>query len=95
MKIVNPSFGLQPMDAAETKASNGAVDWSKDPIAIIGNAKPNARELLSGLRDKLGAHRSVDNVDYMSKESAAQPAPPALIDQVTKSYKAAILALAD
>lgn len=95
MKIINPSFGLQAADAAEATAAHGAVDWSKDPIAIISNAKPNARELLDGLRDKLGAFRPIDNIDYLSKESAAQPAPPALIDQVTKSYKAAILALAD
>lgn len=95
MRIVNPAFGLQN-EAAQDNASSGiAVDWARDPIAIISNAKPNALELLEGIREHLGAFRDTDNIDYLSKDSAAQPAPPELIDKVTKNYRAAILALAD
>lgn len=96
MRIVNPSFGLpEADDNASDAAVAGAVDWGKDPIAIISNSKPNARELLEGVKEKLGAVRAIDNIDYLFKNSAAQPAPPELIDQVAAKYKGAILALAD
>ena len=96
MRIVNPTFGLP--DEAETmieRVGTGAADWGKDPIAIISNSKPNARELLEGVRDAMSAFRQVDNIDYHFKDSAAQPAPDALIELVAKNYKGAILALAD
>lgn len=95
MRIVNPSFGVQPEGTAKQAGSAAATDWLKDPIAIISNSKPNAQELLMGLRDAMGAYRSVDNIDYMFKDSAAQPAPPELIAKVAADYKGAIVALAD
>ena len=96
MRIVNPTFGL-PGEAAEEAASTGPAPtaWLSDPIAIISNAKPNALELLEGLRRKMGTFRATDNIDYLSKDSAAQPAPPELIDRVAANYRGAILALAD
>lgn len=96
MRIVNPAFGLQNEPAQDGAKTAGApVDWANDPIAIVSNAKPNAQELLEGIRTHLGAFRKTDNIDYMYKESAAQPAPPELIDTITQNYRAAILALAD
>lgn len=94
MRIINPSFGL-PEAAENLGGPGGAVDWGKDPIAIISNSKPNARELLEGVKAQLAAHRTVDNIDYLYKDSASQPAPAALLDQVKANYKGAILALAD
>jgi hypothetical protein len=96
MRIVNPSFGLQP-DAgqSENRVDLGATDWLKDPIAIISNSKPNAMELLQGMRTLMGQFRPVDTIDYMFKDSAAQPAPPELIERVAKNYRGAIVALAD
>ena len=96
MRIINPSFALQPQLAAANRSDDRApVDWSKDPIAIISNSKPNAQELLQGVRSMMGDFRSTDNIDYLFKDSAAQPAPAALIDQVAANYKGAIVALAD
>ena len=96
MRIVNPSFGLpEAADNASGPAVTAAADWGKDPIAIMSNSKPNARELLEGVRDKMGAFRETGNIDYMFKDSAAQPAPPELIDQIAANYKGAIVALAD
>lgn len=96
MRIVNPSFGVQPETMGDTGAQpSAATDWLKDPIAIISNSKPNAQELLMGLRAAMGQFRSVDNIDYLFKDSAAQPAPPELIEQVAAKYKGAIVALAD
>jgi hypothetical protein len=94
MRIVNPSFGLA--QEAEKHGDNlTPTDWSKDPIAIISNSKPNAQELLQGVRSMMGDFRSTDNIDYLFKDSAAQPAPAALIDQIAANYKGAIVALAD
>lgn len=96
MRIVNPSFGLpEGADEQSEPVIAGAADWGKDPIAIISNSKPNARELLEGVRDQMGAFRGTDNIDYLFKDSAAQPAPIDLIEQVAAKYKGAILALAD
>ena len=39
--------------------------------------------------------RGTGNIDYMFKDSAAQPAPPELIDKIAANYKGAIVALAD
>ena len=95
MRIVNPSFGLQLQSDAPKAAAGGATDWSKDPIAIISNSKPNAPELLQGVRKLLRERRPIDNIDYLFKDSAAQPAPDDLIEEVSKKYKGAIVALAD
>ncbi len=96
MRIVNPSFGLpEEAENSSEPATAAAADWSRDPIAIISNSKPNARELLEGVRAQMGAYRPIDNIDYLFKDSAALPAPAELIDQVAQNYKGAILALAD
>lgn len=93
MRIVNPSFG-QSSTGGEQLATE-PTDWLKDAIALIGNSKPNARQLLEGVRDGLGALRPVDNIEYVYKDSASQPAPPELIEQVAANYRGAILAIAD
>jgi len=93
MKIVNPSFGVSATGGE--KMAGAPVDWLRDPIALITNAKPNAHQLLDGIRTKLGAIRPIDNIHFHGKDSASQPAPAALYDEVAKNYKAALLALAD
>lgn len=93
MRIVNPTFGIAA-SGGESVAVR-PVDWRVDPIVLFSNAKPNARELLEGMRARLGAFRHVDNIDFMHKNSASQPAPAALLEQVAAKYKGALLALAD
>jgi hypothetical protein len=96
MRIINPSFGLEASEESRGAGSKAvSTDWSKDPIAIMSNSKSNARELLEGVREKMRAYRSVDDVDYLFKTSAARPAPTALYDEISKKYKGAIVALAD
>lgn len=96
MRIVNPSFGLEASDEGRSNAvEKGSTDWSRDPIAIISNSKPNARELLEGVRDRMGAFRSGGNIDYFSKSFSSKPAPEQLYDEVASKYKGAIVALAD
>lgn len=93
MRIVNPSFG-QPA-AADTEGEARTVDWRRDPIILFSNSKPNAQELLAGVRERMSAFRATDNVDFIHKDSPAQPAAPELIAEVASKYRAAVLALAD
>ena len=55
MRIVNPSFGISATSAE--KVTLKPVNWATDAIALVSNSKPNARELLAGIREKLGATR--------------------------------------
>ncbi len=93
MRIVNPSYGIAPQ--GEGTAIAEPVDWLNDPIILFSNNKPNAKELLEGVRDRLAALRRVDNIDYIAKGSARQPAPPELINEVARKYRIALLALGD
>ena len=93
MRIVNPSFAHGPAGAETVRA--GAVDWRRDPILLFSNSKPNAKELLEGLKAKLGSIRSVEGIDLIYKPSASQPAPAEVIDKAAHKYRAALLALGD
>ena len=93
MRIVNPGFGLAASGGEQLVGQ--AVDWGKDPIVLFSNGKANARELLEGIRDRLGEFRPTDNIAYVNKNDVSHPAPPALMDEVVKSYRGALLAIGD
>jgi thioredoxin reductase (NADPH) len=93
MLIVNPTFGIAPPAAKAVPLMS--IDWTKDAIALFSNSKPNARELLEGVMAKLGGSRPVNNIGFVAKNSASQPAPADLIDSVVKNYRGALLAIAD
>ena len=93
MRIVNPTFGISA--AVGEQLVEQPLDWLKDPIALFSNSKPNARELMDGLKSKLAAVRPVDNADFIFKPSASQPATATLSDEVAQKYRAALLALGD
>lgn len=93
MRIVNPTFGVSAAGGEELTGK--PLDWFKDPIALFSNSKPNARELMDGLKSKLAAVRPIDNIDFIYKPSASQPADAATIDDVAHKYRAALLALGD
>jgi len=93
MRIVNPSFGIAA--AAGPPVALKPVNWATDAIALMSNSKPNARELLEGIRAKLGGNRNIDNIEYHAKNSASQPAPKDLIEKVAANYRGALLAIAD
>lgn len=93
MRIVNPTYGESV--AGGEAAATAPFDWMTDSIALFSNSKPNARELMDGLKAKLAHIRSVDNVSFIYKPSASQPAPAATMDEVVQKYRAALLALGD
>ena len=82
MRIINPTFGLTA--AAGPTIALKSINWATDAIALMSNSKPNARELLEGMKAKLGAFRNVDNIVYHSKNSASQAAPKDQIQMVAK-----------
>ena len=47
------------------------------------------------MRNRLSGIRRVDNIDYIAKPSASQPAPPEMLDDVVRKYRIALLALGD
>jgi hypothetical protein len=93
MRIVNPSFGREAPSTEQVAAT--VVDWRQDPIVLFSNSKPNAKELLEGVRDRMGTFRATDNIDYVQKDTSAQPAPSAMVDELATRYRAALLAIAD
>ncbi|MBT6277630.1 MAG: hypothetical protein HOI95_26285 [Chromatiales bacterium] len=93
MLIVNPSFG-QAAGGGET-IERKPVDWKTDAIALFSNSKPNARELLEGVKATFSTSRTVENINYVSKASVAHPAPDDVIQHVAENYRAALLAIAD
>lgn len=93
MRIINPTFGHSATSGSTVSLK--PVNWATDAIALVSNSKPNARELLSGIRDKLGAFRKVDNIDFLAKNSASQGAPKDLLEKVAANYRGALLAIAD
>jgi hypothetical protein len=96
MRIVNPTFALEENSGKQcSDIETVATNWHSDAIAIISNSKPNARELLEGLRAQMSVHRPADNIDYFCKDNAAKPATDALYDEIASNYKGAIVALAD
>ena len=64
MRIINPAFGLEEDGDNQSQAVELLTDWKTDSIAIISNSKPNARELLEGVKAQMGVYRSTDNIDY-------------------------------
>jgi hypothetical protein len=93
MRIYNPTFGISAA-GGETVALK-PVNWKTDAIALFSNSKPNARELLDGIKAKLGGFRAIDNIDFVAKNSASQPASKDLIEKVAANYRGALLAIAD
>lgn len=93
MRIVNPTFGHVPAGAEALKS--GTVDWKSDPILLFSNSKPNAKELLEGLKAKLVSLRPSDGIDFIWKPSASRPATAEQIDGASRRYRAALLALGD
>ena len=94
MRIVNPIFGVAPADSLAAAPAK-PVNWLSDSIVLFGNNKPNAKELLEGLRSKLAGARPLDGIDYIFKDSASQPAPSGMIEAVAQKYQIALLALGD
>lgn len=93
MEIFDPTY-------AATDASSGAsplrpINFARDSIVMFSNSKPNAPELLDGIRSKLHSQYERSDIDFVKKDTASLPAPKPLIEQVASQYQIAIHALGD
>jgi hypothetical protein len=75
-----------PEGSAEARAalglSPGRADWSNITIGILDNKKQHAAELIKMIARGFGARfRNIDIV-MESKESAAVPAPPEMVQRL-------------
>ena len=93
MRIVNPNFGIARDEGPI--AALAPVNWLTDPIVFFSNSKPNAKELMNGLKAKFATIRDVSNIDFTWKPSAGMAATSEMIENVVSKYKIAILGSAD
>ena len=93
MLIVNPAFGRDT--GCLENITDRPFDWRQDPIALFSNSKPNAKELLEGVREALAGLRNNSNIGFVKKDSVSQPAPGEVIEHIAANYRGALMAIAD
>jgi thioredoxin reductase (NADPH) len=93
LRIVDPTFGVLPDDAAAEVQAGGTADWTE--VAIFSNSKPNATELLRGVGERLQAHWELPEIGFASKPNASEPADKDVIDWLAQRYKMVLVAVGD
>jgi thioredoxin reductase (NADPH) len=93
MRVINPTFG-QPTSGHDQAASR-PPDWRRDPICMFSNSKPNANELLLGISSRLEKMLGRKEIAFESKQNAAMPAGPELLDWLARQYRVVVLAVGD
>jgi hypothetical protein len=77
-----------PEGSAEARAaltlSAGRTDWSNITIGILDNKKQHAAELMEMIARDFGAKFKNVNIVMESKESAAVPAPPEMVQRLVE-----------
>jgi hypothetical protein len=93
MEIYDPTYA-EPIARASSATRDRRGDFVTDAVAFFSNSKPNAPELLMGMREKLGAEYGRSDFAYLSKDTASLAAPESVLTRVAE-YDIAILALGD
>jgi thioredoxin reductase (NADPH) len=93
LRIVDPTFGVQPAEAETTPLSGGTADWTE--VALFSNSKPNATELLRGVGERLQAHWDLPEIGFASKPNASAAADKDTIDWLAQRYKMVLVAVGD
>ncbi|CCG04427.1 Thioredoxin reductase [Blastococcus saxobsidens DD2] len=93
LRIVDPTFGVQPADSAAETQAGGTADWSE--VALFSNSKPNATELLRGVGARLQEHWELPEIGYASKPNASAAADKDVIDWLSQRYKMVLVAVGD
>ncbi len=93
MQVIDPTSGALAASLGIVQAKS--FDVSSDALVMFSNSKPNAPELLHGMRARLGALYGRDDIGYVKKDSAGLPAPKSLIEDVASKYRVAVIALGD
>jgi thioredoxin reductase (NADPH) len=93
LRIVDPTFGVQPADTDGPPLSGGTADWTE--VALFSNSKPNATELLRGVGERLRAHWDLPELGFASKPNASAAADKDTIDWLSQRYKMVLVAVGD
>jgi thioredoxin reductase (NADPH) len=93
LRIVDPTFGVLPEEAAADVQAGGTADWTE--VAIFSNSKPNATELLQGVGERLQAHWELPEIGFASKPNASEAADKDVIDWLAQRYKMVLVAVGD
>ncbi len=93
--------GIPVMDPrGDTPASSSSIaprpsDLDGKTIALVDNTKINAGNLLDKLSALIQAELEPARIVRFSKTDATRPAPPNLIQQISRKCDAAVLAIGD
>ena len=93
LRIVDPTYGVEPAGATTETQAGGTADWSE--VALFSNSKPNATELLRGVGDRLQEHWELAEIGFASKPNASAAADKDLIDWLAQRFKMVLVAVGD
>ena len=93
LRIVDPTFGVEPAGSVVEEQPGGTADWSE--VALFSNSKPNATELLRGVGERLQEHWELAEIGFASKPNASAAADKDLIDWLSQRFKMVLVAVGD
>lgn len=93
MKIVNPGF--RRITEKEFVAAGHASPSPRQSVCMFSNSKPNATALLNGIRQALVRDGSAEEIGQVNKLRASVGASKDELDQVSRHYGMAVVAIAD
>jgi hypothetical protein len=81
VRVLNP-MGVVP--GADARSATAVADLAGKRVVVLENGKQNARELLTGVVERLQQRHPGLTFDVRRKQSASLPADPALLVEITK-----------
>jgi hypothetical protein len=98
MRIVDPTSGIAPEDAAGVATAPGSPGDSPAGLrAVCGlsNSKPGAHDILDVIGRRLADDHGLGPHGLEAKPSAAVGADPELLDHLAAQYRLAVVAIGD
>jgi len=94
IEIRNPAYARVPGQELRKAPFPRLEEGSKVRIGFLNNQKPNTQQLLALVESGLREHYQVESRIFF-KDDAAHPAPPTVIEELSRYADVAVLATAD
>ncbi|HZV51377.1 MAG TPA: hypothetical protein VFD49_16620 [Candidatus Dormibacteraeota bacterium] len=94
IEILNPTFARVSGQELRKAPFPRLEEGTKVRIGFLNNQKPNTQELLALVESGLREHYQVESRTFF-KGDAAHPAPPEVIEELSRFADVAVLATAD